>query len=90
MVKKKYWKSFKEHYPLLMGHSIGLILVSVFSILFIVAMLKFLEGIDDSFGKVLGLIVLLGSYIRLLNALGHHDLVNTWANRVYEAFTRSE
>lgn len=85
--KNKYWASFRNNYPLMLGHSVALIYATIIFVSFFSFVNEFLRTIDEPYGQVLGLIILLFSMFRLINWIGF-DLLHNWAKSMEDAFTR--
>jgi len=87
--KKKfnYWASFKENYPLCLGHGLVVFLSSFLFLIYYGASRGFIEEISDPYGKVLALCVLMVTFLKLINWIGF-DIFNKFAESIQDAFTR--
>ena len=84
-MKNKYWKNFGRNYPLVIGHTFAIILGGLLAWVFLYTMLEFTKQIQDPYGQVLALVILLMSFVKLLYWIGN-DLLNQWANKICDAF----
>jgi len=86
-MNKKYWKSFKENWPLMIGHTLVMGFATIILVLFMTFTNEFVRAIDDPYGQTLALIVMMFTTLRILSWIGI-DLLNNWANKIHEVFTR--
>jgi len=88
MVKHTYyWRKFSENYPLVIGHSLALIMSFFVLVAWFNFMTEIIQSIDEPYGQVLATIVLIFALVKIMTWIGT-DLLNSWGNKMHEAFTR--